>query len=128
MSNNTINALLIDDDKLNLEVLHRFLTHEGITCTSVQDIKNIGAAITAPAEIDLVFLDLEMPRTNGYEVFTMLRKALGKTVPIVACTVHLNEISNVRVLGFDGFISKPLDQQRFPAQVRRILQGEQVWE
>jgi len=46
----------------------------------------------------------------------------------VACTVHLNEINRVRELGFTGFISKPLDQKRFPEQVKRILHGEQVWE
>ncbi len=125
---NTINALLIDDDRLNLEVLNRFLTREGIACTLVQDVKHICSAIAAPAEISLVFLDLEMPRANGYEVLSVLRGALGAAVPIVACTVHVNEIANARQLGFDGFISKPLDQKRFPEQVRRILDGEPVWE
>jgi len=30
--------------------------------------------------------------------------------------------------GFDGFIGKPLDPDRFPGQIRRILQGAAVWE
>jgi len=30
--------------------------------------------------------------------------------------------------GFDGFLGKPLDPDRFPNQIRRILSGEQVWE
>jgi two-component system cell cycle response regulator DivK len=30
--------------------------------------------------------------------------------------------------GFDGFIGKPLDPDRFPNQIRRVLQGEAVWE
>ena len=125
---NTIHALLIDDDSFNLEVLHRFLTHEGILCNSLQDVKSIRVAIAASPQIDLVFLDLEMPQMNGYEVFRLLRDAFGTKVTIVACTVHMNEISRVREVGFNGFISKPLDQKRFPGQVKRILQGEQVWE
>ena len=30
--------------------------------------------------------------------------------------------------GFDGFLGKPLNRNRFPEQVRRILEGEGVWE
>jgi two-component system, cell cycle response regulator DivK len=30
--------------------------------------------------------------------------------------------------GFDGFLGKPLDPDRFPDQIRRILAGEPVWE
>jgi len=125
---NTIHALLIDDDHFNLEVLNRFLTNEGIACSSVQNVKHIRSTVTSAPQIDLVFLDLEMPQMDGYEVFRLLRSTLGGDVPIVACTVHINEISRARDLGFTGFISKPLDQQRFPQQVKRLLQGEQVWE
>jgi CheY-like chemotaxis protein len=125
---NTIHALLIDDDHFNLEVLNRFLTHEGITCSNVQNVKHIRSTIASTSKIDLVFLDLEMPQMDGYEVFRLLRSTLGVEVPIVACTVHVNEISKARERGFTGFISKPLDQKHFPEQVKRILQGEQVWE
>ena len=125
---NTIHALLIDDDHFNLEVLNRFLSHEGIACSSVQNVKHIRSTIISAKPIDLVFLDLEMPQMDGYEVFRLLRSTLGSAVPIVACTVHVNEISKARDLGFTGFISKPLDQKRFPQQVKRILHGEEVWE
>jgi two-component system cell cycle response regulator DivK len=30
--------------------------------------------------------------------------------------------------GFDGFLGKPLDPDKFPDQIRRILNGEPVWE
>lgn len=125
---NPIHALLIDDDQFNLEVLNRFLTHEGIVCSNVQNVQHIRSIITSATPIDLVFLDLEMPHMDGYEVFRLLRSTLGTAVPIVACTVHVNEISTARELGFTGFIGKPLDQKRFPQQVKQILQGEAVWE
>jgi two-component system cell cycle response regulator DivK len=32
-----------------------------------------------------------------------------------------------RAAGFDGFIGKPLDFDRFPHQIRAILRGEPVW-
>jgi two-component system cell cycle response regulator DivK len=33
-----------------------------------------------------------------------------------------------RESGFDGFLGKPLDPDRFPEQIRRILNNEPVWE
>jgi DNA-binding NarL/FixJ family response regulator len=51
-----------------------------------------------------------------------------QNAPIIAYTVHLNEIANTRQLGFDGFLGKPLDVTRFPEQLARILRGEQLWE
>ena len=49
-------------------------------------------------------------------------------VPIVAYTVHMSELDAVYEFGFDGFICKPLDDERFPNQLGRILNGEGVWE
>jgi two-component system cell cycle response regulator DivK len=34
----------------------------------------------------------------------------------------------VRGAGFDGFIGKPLSRERFPDQVRRVLNGQEVWD
>jgi two-component system cell cycle response regulator DivK len=37
-------------------------------------------------------------------------------------------MARARAEGFNGFLGKPLDPDRFPGQVRRMLAGEQVWE
>jgi two-component system cell cycle response regulator DivK len=37
-------------------------------------------------------------------------------------------MNKARASGFDGFLGKPLDADRFPDQIRRILAGEPVWE
>jgi two-component system cell cycle response regulator DivK len=37
-------------------------------------------------------------------------------------------MEKARQAGFDGFLGKPIDPDRFPEQIRRVLQGEQVWE
>jgi hypothetical protein len=53
---------------------------------------------------------------------------LRLTAPVVACTVHLNEIVDVRETGFNGFLGKPLDGARFSQQLHRILNRESIWE
>jgi CheY-like chemotaxis protein len=125
---NATHALIIDDNAVNLEVIARLLNMEGISCTKIQNAGEIQSTIDSPFKTDLVFLDLEMPQMDGYEAFHLLRNTLGTDIPIVACTVHINEVATVRELGFHSFIAKPLDAERFPGQVKQILDGQPVWE
>ena|SRR5258708_7437537 len=121
-------ALIIDDDAFNLEVLARLLDGAKIAHTAIQDPSQLDAAIAQTAQFDIVFLDLEMPHMDGYQAFSFLRNRLGTSIPVVACTVHVNEAPNARELGFHSFISKPLDPSRFSEQLARIANGEQVWD
>jgi CheY-like chemotaxis protein len=77
--------------------------------------------------VDVVFLDLEMPKLNGYNVFDYLKNEVGITAPIVAHTVHVSESNVVRSLGFDAFICKPIDSDIFHDQLQQILNGDRVW-
>jgi two-component system cell cycle response regulator DivK len=53
-----------------------------------------------------------------------------KSIPIIAVTAEASQdqMNKARESGFDGFLGKPLDPDRFPEQIRRILNGESVWE
>ena len=123
-----IHALIIDDDNFNLEVLGRLLAAEGATYTTVQDPTHISATVDNLKQVDVVFLDLEMPKMDGYKAFDLLQRKLGKGVPVFACTVHTNEIEHARKLGFAGFVAKPLDKERFAVQWQRIQNNQPVWE
>jgi two-component system cell cycle response regulator DivK len=122
-------ALIIDDDMASNKVLANLLAREDVGSTIVQDLLQLEATIQTLEACDIVFLDLEMPVLDGYQVFQKLSAdSRFASVPIVACTVHTSEAANARRMGIHGFIAKPLDPQRFPEQLRRILNGEQVWE
>ncbi|MBI1276880.1 MAG: response regulator [Anaerolineaceae bacterium] len=120
-------ALVIDDNAQNRKVLVQLLAKQGIDSTEIPDSRKLGNDISAIGAVDVVFLDLEMPGLDGYDVKNLLRAHLGAT-PIVAYTVHVSEMNVVRQSGFDGFIGKPVDTVRFPDQLARILNGQQVWE
>ena len=122
-------ALIIDDNLKNLSVLARLLSEQEVTSTQITNPRLIDQTLAVAGEIDVVFVDLEMPGLNGYDVLHKLKadeKFIG--VPIVAYTVHVSEINQAHRGGFDGFVGKPLDPDRFPDQLARLLRHEQVWE
>lgn len=124
----TLHALVIDDDANNRGILAEMLLMEGITCTEVANPLHLPKVLDKLEKVDLIFLDLEMPGRNGYQVLESLRTdARHRNVPVVAYTVHVSEISNARKLGFHSFLGKPLDADQFPSQLARILKGESVW-
>ncbi len=125
---NYSHALIIDDDAYNVYIMERFLDRENIAYTAITDTFTLENTLTTLKTIDLVLLDLEMPKRDGYQLIKVLRRYLDARVPIVACTVHTAEINRTKKLGFSGFIAKPLDMERFSEQIHRILNGEAIWE
>lgn len=121
-------ALIIDDNRSNLDVLSMLLNQYGVMVTAVQSVKLVSFALDTLVP-DVIFLDLEFPSGNGFDLLRQM-KANPKlaNVPIVAYTVHTSEIDEARTAGFDSFIGKPLDSRRFPDQLHRILNGQPVWE
>jgi two-component system, cell cycle response regulator DivK len=121
-------ALIIDDNAQNLQVLAQMLEMEGVSSIEVANPNRLDSALGNVGHVDVVFLDLEMPGRDGFQVFEALKADPHfQGVPIVAYTVHVSEINIVRQHGFDGFLGKPLDADQFPAQLARILNGQSVW-
>ena len=123
-----LHALIIDDDAYSIHVMERLLDQENISYTAVADPTCVKEMLTRLDTVDIVFLDLEMPKLDGYEVLAILKQHLDAKVPIVACTVHTAEMGNTRRQGFFSFVAKPIDHDRFSDQLNRILNGTPVWE
>lgn len=123
-----LHALIIDDDAYSIYIMERLLDQEDISYTAVADPTLLDDVLQTLDKIDIVFLDLEMPKMDGYEVLALLRQRIAPEVPIVACTVHTAEIGKTRRQGFFSFVAKPLDLDRFSDQLHRVLDGVAVWE
>jgi len=82
------------------------------------------------APVDVILMDLNFPTTTGYEIFKKIREVEAlKDIPVIAISASdaSIEMSKVRIAGFSGYISKPIDLSKFPSQVRRVIDGEKVW-
>jgi hypothetical protein len=62
-------------------------------------------------------------------IFGQMRSDIrSRHVPIVAYSIHLSVINRAFEEGFHSFLGKPLDATQFGEQVKRIPQGEHIWE
>ena len=80
---------------------------------------------------DLVLLDIQLPYEDGFTVFkNMLHVPQLKNTQVIAVTANVmpQDVAKARELGFNGLIGKPINRNRFPNQITRILNGESVWE
>src|SRR5215831_1942727 len=107
---NQIHALIIDDNANNVQILADLLSDEGVTSVEVLNVNDLDRVLENPGKVDVVFLDLEFRGVDGHEIFAKL-KTYDKfqSIPIVAYTVHVSEITKAHQLGYHSFLCKPLD-------------------
>lgn len=123
--------LIVEDNVSNFVLMARMLNHVGARCewkTSGYEVAEYAATLP---HIDLILMDIRLPYEDGFEALRKLRRMEGlRHIPVIAVTAYATEdlMARARRDGFEGFISKPLDADRFPEQVNKVLQGEPVWE
>lgn len=124
--------LVVEDNVPNFVLMARLLAYMGVqrcewktTGWGVVDFAN-----TMP-RVDLILMDLRLPHEDGYEALRQVRanpRLQNTRVIVVTAQASATEMKKAREAGFDGFLSKPLDVDRFPEQIRQILQGESIWD
>ncbi|HDQ72617.1 MAG TPA: response regulator [Chloroflexi bacterium] len=124
--------LVVEDNVQNFVLITRLLAFLGVKrCEwKASGWQVLEFAETLP-NIDLILMDIFLPEEDGYQVHERLRAhPRFKDTLIIAVTadVSTENMEQARRAGFDGFIGKPIDPDRFPKQIRSVLQGEDVWE
>jgi two-component system, cell cycle response regulator DivK len=123
--------LVIEDDPNNLMVATDFLHLIGVKYVNsrASGWQGLKLAESLP-RLDLILLDIQLPREDGYAILQRIRdNPKFKDTRVVAVTANVlpQDTARAQAAGFDGFIGKPLDFDRFPHQIRAILRGELIW-
>src|ERR687888_873700 len=112
--------LLVDDEDSLQQLLAYPLEREGFRVLQARDGEEALARF-AEESVDLVVLDLMLPKLDGLEVCKRLRAA--SQVPIIMLTARDDELDKVvgLELGADDYITKPFSIREFRSRVRALL-------
>jgi two-component system, OmpR family, response regulator len=117
--------LLVDDEDAVQKLLTYPLEHEGFRVMQARDgeeaLRRFGTE-----RVDLVVLDLMLPKLDGLEVCRRLRAQ--STVPIIMLTARDDELDKVvgLELGADDYITKPFSIREFRSRVRALLRRSAI--
>ncbi|HMJ09436.1 MAG TPA: response regulator transcription factor [Pyrinomonadaceae bacterium] len=113
-------VLIIDDDEELCELVSEYLTAEDFETTCVHDgVKGLERARSG--EFDLAILDVMLPKMNGFELLSQLRKS--STLPVLMLTARGEDIDRIGGLesGADDYLPKPFNPRELVARLRAIL-------
>lgn len=107
----TVRILLAEDNEVNQMVAKRMLESQGYDVKVVSDGQEAVDAATS-TNFDLILMDCQMPRVDGYEATAMLREreANQRHTPVIAMTASAMEGDAERCFaaGMDDYLSKPV--------------------
>jgi len=125
-------VLVVEDNVSNFVLIARLLAFMGVEkCEWKTTGWGVVEFANTMARVDLILMDLRLPHEDGYEALRQIRanSHLKDTlVVVVTAQGSAAEMQKAREAGFNGFITKPLDVDRFPEQIGSILNGEAIWD
>ena len=118
--------LVVEDDKNARRLMEAILTrygYEPITaCDGVEALE-----IMDRKHVDLIILDVMMPRMDGYEFTNTLRMA-GCNIPILMVTARETQNDKKRgfIIGADDYMVKPVDEEEMILRIAALLRRSQI--
>ena len=123
---NELKILVVDDESRMRKLVKDFLTRAGYQVLEAQDGEEAVDTFYSTKGINLLVLDVMMPKMDGWEVVKEIRKV--SKVPIIMLTAKDQEQDELLGfdLGVDEYISKPFSPKILVARVNAILRRANV--
>ena len=117
----TRRVLIVEDDQAMAVALRDGFTYEGYSVQVARDGAT-GLRLASEKGLDLVILDVMLPRLSGLDICRQLRDS-GNTTPIIMLTARGQEIDKVLGLktGADDYVTKPFSFLELMARVEAVL-------
>ncbi len=120
-----IRVLIVDDDMRSLfsmaQILEKYKIRVEKSETGITALQIIETA----SDMDLILVDIMMPKMDGYETIKKLKSAKGKKqIPIIAMTTKAQETDRIECLrvGADGYVSKPVNINTLLLEINGLIQ------
>jgi len=125
-------VLVVEDNVYSYVLIARLLAFLGV---KHQDWKRSGWQVLEFADamprVDLILMDIHLPYEDGYEALSKLRahpRFTNTLIVAVTADATVSNMKRARAAGFNGFIGKPIDPDRFINQVQMILRNQPIWD
>lgn len=119
-----VHILVVDDEAINQQVLKNYLNPSVFRLTQVLSGEEALQVVAQDDSLDLVLLDVMMPRMSGYEVCQKIReKYLPNQLPVIMITAK-NQVSDLIMglnTGANDYIAKPFSKDEFLARLNTHL-------
>jgi len=120
--------LAVDDEPRIAEVLHEFLTKAGFDVKNVLGGREAIEIIKSDIKIDLMVLDMKMPKVTGFDVIKEMER-ISKKLPTIILTGSIDAekyLGGLRVLGYtrEDILHKPVDLFELLDAVKKKLQQQ----
>lgn len=115
--------LIVDDNEDNLEIFSTFLKRIGYETIKAQNGSE-GVKLAMKENPHLILLDIQMPVMDGFEALKFLKEQPStKNIPSIAITSYpmRDGRHGFLNLGFDDYISKPVNMEEFMSVINRYL-------
>ena len=122
--------LLVEDVDINREIMITFLQDTGINIDCAENGEEAVKMVSrAPEKYDIILMDIQMPKLNGYEATKKIRELFGApgvsrpALPIIAMTANVfkEDVKACIDAGMNDHLGKPLDVDRVLAMLRKYL-------
>lgn len=119
--------LIVEDQQVLREIMHEYLADEGYETLEASD-GNEALALFQEHEVDLIILDIMLPKLDGWSVCRRIRKT--SNVPILMLTARADEDDTLLgfELGADDYVVKPCSPPILLARTKRLLENRQIRE
>ncbi len=121
-------VLIIDDSATIVAILRKYLQQNGYVTFEAYDAEK-GIEVAKAERPDLIFLDIVLPRMNGFAALRILRRdEATKDVPIIMMSGNeqATEQFYAQRIGADDFMKKPFSRHEIFARIERLLDSEKV--
>ena len=118
--------LVVDDDKNTRRLLQAVLERANYTVTTAENGEE-ALAVMDREHIDLVVLDVMMPRMDGYE-FTSLLRSTNNELPILMVTARQlpEDKKQGFLVGTDDYMTKPVDEEEMLLRIKALLRRAKI--
>jgi PAS domain S-box-containing protein len=118
----TLKVLVVEDIALNQLLMKTLLDDFGFECDfadngliAIEKLKN--------NPYDIILMDLQMPKMNGFEATKHIRDNMNSHIPIIALTADVTtvDLKKCKAFGMNDYISKPIDENLLYAKIMSLL-------